>query len=391
MTFKDRDALYYPYIHIRDVDWLKRTLLIFPHVVRMVPRDFPSSDDAETAEFSQYIGTHRQPLVRQADLQSNNVIAAQERLLRQIDTKATDDLSFLSRFGRKATEALKSPGDLGFQIHLNKLCPSFFTHLDNYGLAWIPQIPGGDLYREVHPRLGEAIMSTLAIACAKDEGLDIVTDPTHRKLDRCLATKDANLVFDAWLSSIEPDVQRSAATGGQLLEIIVYQHCNPEKLTAQNLAALSEEREALAELHHDLQKLASLIPDDIENDSKLKERLEDSAQVALKRWQGNRANLGSLLNEMLGGDGTKEIGGILQDLVKEVVTPGVGSSAVVVGTPAALTFGVPLGMLAGVGIAVVVHTLASWQRVRRRASRSPYRYLTMLEKAGVAFTIGKTA
>jgi hypothetical protein len=31
------DALNYPYIRVRDLDWLKQTLLIFPHVARMTP------------------------------------------------------------------------------------------------------------------------------------------------------------------------------------------------------------------------------------------------------------------------------------------------------------------------------------------------------------------
>jgi hypothetical protein len=42
------DALNYPYIRVRDVDWLKRTLLVFPHVVRMTPgfaRGAPADDE----------------------------------------------------------------------------------------------------------------------------------------------------------------------------------------------------------------------------------------------------------------------------------------------------------------------------------------------------------
>jgi hypothetical protein len=391
MAFKDRDALYYPYIHIRDVDWLKHTLLIFPHVVRMVPKDFNPSEDPETAEFSQYIGTRAQPLLRQADLQTAKVIAAQEKLLKQLDTRINQDPNILQRFGREATEFSKEQSDLGFQIHLNKVCPSFFKFLDDHDLTWIPAIPDGHMYREVHPRLGEAIMSTLAIACAKDEGLDIVTDQNQRQLDRCLATKSADSVFDAWLTREEGHIQNSAADGGRLLEIIVYQHCNAEKLNAKNLAALSQEREPLAKLHDDLERLASSIPDDIENDSTLKERLEDTAQTALKRWKHNRANLSSLLKEMVGADGTKEVGDILQDLVTKVTTPETAGSALAVGAHVGLKSGFSLGALAGVGIGVVVHTLASLQRVKQRAKRSPYRYLTMLERAGVAFTIGKTA
>ena len=36
----DRDALYYPFIHITDVNWLKATLLCFPRVRRMVPQSY---------------------------------------------------------------------------------------------------------------------------------------------------------------------------------------------------------------------------------------------------------------------------------------------------------------------------------------------------------------
>jgi hypothetical protein len=33
----DRDALFYPHIHIDDVNWLKSTLFCFPTVRRIVP------------------------------------------------------------------------------------------------------------------------------------------------------------------------------------------------------------------------------------------------------------------------------------------------------------------------------------------------------------------
>ena len=39
-AIQDLDALYYPYINIRDEAWLKTTLLYFPHVVRMVPPNY---------------------------------------------------------------------------------------------------------------------------------------------------------------------------------------------------------------------------------------------------------------------------------------------------------------------------------------------------------------
>jgi hypothetical protein len=55
----DRDALYYPYIHFRDVNWLKATLLCFPQVRRMVPPEFSLNDSPEVAQFTALKGAKR--------------------------------------------------------------------------------------------------------------------------------------------------------------------------------------------------------------------------------------------------------------------------------------------------------------------------------------------
>jgi hypothetical protein len=76
----ERDALYYPNIYIHDVDWLKRTLLIFPHVARIVPGSFVPNDVREIWEFERVLGRGDQPLLRRANLQTSSVWTAQERL-----------------------------------------------------------------------------------------------------------------------------------------------------------------------------------------------------------------------------------------------------------------------------------------------------------------------
>ena len=73
MPYKDRDALYYPYVHIRNVEWLKRTLLLFPHVVRMVPRGFLPRDAIDVRDFCEQTGTRGEPPLREAKLYSNGV------------------------------------------------------------------------------------------------------------------------------------------------------------------------------------------------------------------------------------------------------------------------------------------------------------------------------
>ena len=52
LTMEDRDALYYPVIHVRNLDWLKATLLRFPQVRRVVPPDFQLNDTAASTSLA---------------------------------------------------------------------------------------------------------------------------------------------------------------------------------------------------------------------------------------------------------------------------------------------------------------------------------------------------
>jgi hypothetical protein len=59
----DRDALYYPFIHITDVNWLKATLLCFPGVRRMVPHSYVPTDSYAVREFCDVEGPRGEPLL----------------------------------------------------------------------------------------------------------------------------------------------------------------------------------------------------------------------------------------------------------------------------------------------------------------------------------------
>jgi hypothetical protein len=113
-------ALYYPYIHIRDVDWLKATLLIFKQVRRMTPRPGRQDDDSEAiVPFTQPYGG-REPMLDTADLWSPRAVEAQERLARWLRRDA-ENPSFGEQFGQDTTEAMRAPGEFGFKIHQAKL------------------------------------------------------------------------------------------------------------------------------------------------------------------------------------------------------------------------------------------------------------------------------
>ena len=76
----DRDALYYPYIHITDVNWLKATLLSFPQVRRIVPRDFDLNDSEEVRPFRSGTGARGDPLLGDEPAEHFSAYQAQERL-----------------------------------------------------------------------------------------------------------------------------------------------------------------------------------------------------------------------------------------------------------------------------------------------------------------------
>jgi hypothetical protein len=85
----DRDALYYPFIHITDVNWLKATLLCFPGVRRMVPHDYVTSDSDEVREFCETVGPRHEPLLSRVNLFSPEATEAEENLLAKL--KQHDD------------------------------------------------------------------------------------------------------------------------------------------------------------------------------------------------------------------------------------------------------------------------------------------------------------
>jgi len=227
---EDRDALFYPYIHFRDVEWLKRTLLVFPHIVRMVPEQYVPQDNPFVQQLA-YAETRRGPLVRRAELFTPDVILAQ----RQLKAKLQRDLEhhgddFIRRFGRATTDAEKPPGDRGFQMHRAKTMPELIPFLEESGLAWEPTHPDDYNYCELHPRIGQAVLSTIAIACAQDEGLDVVTDPADqesRMLDDHLATEGKDRIYEAWVHHASDGTKRAKKPDGSaILKVLVYQHAD---------------------------------------------------------------------------------------------------------------------------------------------------------------------
>ena len=68
----DRDALYYPYIEIKSVNWLKATLLCFPQVRCIVPGTWSNDQYSRFKEFLEIKGARDAPLLVKESPRANS-------------------------------------------------------------------------------------------------------------------------------------------------------------------------------------------------------------------------------------------------------------------------------------------------------------------------------
>jgi hypothetical protein len=395
----DTDALNYPYIRIRNVEWLKRTLLVFPHVARIAPTHGAPSDDAAVAEFRNLHG-RRGPLLRNVDLESADIWNDQIELKARIsDALSADRSQFIKRFGREATleniDLLQESASVWndrlasrtFQLHGKKVLADLLQLLFKNDLAWNPLNAHGVGYVEMHPRLAEAILATLALACAKNEGLSLVTEfpqiygrTIHRSKDE---------IFQSCLDlAPKNELVKREAPSANLVEFVVHQRCDVSKLTAENLLALNRDWEAIGAFKDSLEKLAADIPPGIGNSAILHQHLREKADKMIERWKQDNKNLPQRLKDLLSGDG-EEAAKVLERLIEKgiggEVVAGTGGGLITWLSSGHLTYQAVLAATAGLAVAVVVHTGKNIAAMKKKRKEDPFRYLTVMHKAGVSY------
>ncbi|MBY5456424.1 hypothetical protein HFO89_08645 [Rhizobium leguminosarum] len=373
-------ALYYPYIHIRDVEWLKATLLLFSQVRRMTPVVGRQPDDGPIAAFTKWL-PDREPLVFSTDLHSARAIVAQTELAQHIRSSAVD-MGFRRRFGRDAAD-LPRVGGRGFQIHQAKLDGGLKDALRDTGLAWEPGNPEPWLeYVELHPSLGEAIMSTLAIACAVGEGLDIVGDERSGLLHVCLTERRPEDVYNAWLNSNGRLADPRKPNARELFEFVVTVACDTTRLTANALAKMGENREPIRRL---MRALAERAEDMVALDPGKDRTTQfyDETSRILRAWEGDRANMQQFWRKFFGVGLIDPGGSFLENVVGKALETAPTAATAATGAFAGLALQGPLlSAGAGLGIGLFVHGAQTFSEIRTTTRESPYKYLTMMEKAG---------
>ena len=135
-----KDGLYYPYINVRNVNWLKATLLCFPHVLRMVPQGYIRNEPSEMREFAEILGTSNRPLLQAVNVREPQYEPVQHQFLNRLRSDFEQDPDFFIR-EFSPDLASESPGDNQdwlVPIHEGKFYYMLKNFLLEKGLAWIP-------------------------------------------------------------------------------------------------------------------------------------------------------------------------------------------------------------------------------------------------------------
>jgi hypothetical protein len=356
-------ALHYPYIHFRDVNWLKASLLCFQQVRRIVPPEFALNDPDEVRELRDQRGVYGEPLIKEEPAFHFAVWQAQERLLKRLQQQPPD---LLNQFTAAQTKRQYPPYGESFEIHEGKML-MLVDFLRNHDLAWpvqtLSQINPAN-WLAVHPKLGEAIMSTIAIAIAKENGLGIVT--SSGQIHRALADQDEELVFlrltgqvpassaDSWAQSYTDEFAMTILTTA----------FDVTKLSAKQIGELVREGKDLSAFKKRLDdELRAARP--IPNPKERKNRLEAAAHDIVDEWEKHRKTLPKYALEALVP---------LPDTKLSIAT------GIIAGATSITVLSAGVGLAIGLAAYAGVNT---WQRYQE-SQNHPLNYLSKIHHKGAA-------
>lgn len=294
-----RHALYYPYIHVRDENWLKGTLLAFQQVRRIVPNRFTLKDQAITKPYAELTGPDGQPLLQPVFIGSHQVRESQEWLRSKIEERI-DQLKLLYSEERTPLEWQSGPST--FEMHVGKILdPRLLELMTSTSLAWYsrePAEPDSLSWVTMHPKFGSAIMSILALSIARLEGLCVVTSSgrAHREL---LANREED-VLEKLLDV--PFVRETAGTAEvtaeELAHVVITTGFDLTRLSPAQISELLKEGKDLRAFHSALAGFVSRIPAGLGAEERTI-RLKKEAESVLDEWARYTALLPPFAKEAL--------------------------------------------------------------------------------------------
>jgi hypothetical protein len=359
--YEERSALYYPYIHIRSETWLKSALLAFQKVSRIVPSVYTLWDGDAIQRYSDICGLDGTPLLDRANSQTGRVRRAQDTLF--IKLREHESI-LISRYSCGRTPEDFRVGEKAFQIHRMKLLDYRFTEwLVSSKLAWNVRGSGEDGSYEwltMHPRLASAIMSVLALAIARQDGLSIVTpsQTTHETLLASTQEQVLSRLLD--MPEFLEDEGAGRVSVQELCQVVLVTGFDLTRLTPEDIGEVIRKGSVeLRKFYGGLTRFAANIPAGLDEPTRAK-KLRSKAEEVLADWRQCMEKLPQLKEAVKEGASDKGLEKAV-DLAREA--------------GAAKSIAHFVGGLPGLALAVLVK--AGSVMVRKRDT--PYSFLNRVE------------
>jgi hypothetical protein len=360
----DRYALYYPYIHLRDANWSKATLLWFGQIRRIAPVGFVFKDLPGIEPLAKAKGPNGY-LIQSARLGDQKVADANRTLLELIQKNLAQ---LQAKFASEITP-MKLRGK--FEIYRRKFLvdsagSDVVGALSDSRLAWpSTRAVNPDDWVCLHPDLGSALMSYLALAVAGNEGLDIVTD--RPQLHEALIAEKEEDVFTKLLRL--PDSKpgdQSEDLADDLGQLIVTTEFDVSVLDAKDVVELLNKKKDLRSFRQKVADAAGEIPPGTGPEERI-ERLKAKKKELIEEWKECSSffpkPVRDTFAEVSAEETAKKIVEGLPELSAAVAAKTV-TAHVLGGVP-----GLSIAILAGAGIKM-------W-----RKQNSPLKYLSRIDSA----------
>ena len=172
-----RPGLYFPFIHIRDDEWLKGAALYWPSIRRLVPAGYPKNDSPTARVFADARILNDADPAALIDGTAYALFKALSRNARVLARHYSVEHAYRNWDGRSWSET-ERPGhrpELGW-IHTTKFPPRAIDTLTQRGLAVRGRDSESDPWVGVHPALAGAYMTALAGQLSQESFFEPVTD-----------------------------------------------------------------------------------------------------------------------------------------------------------------------------------------------------------------------
>ena len=355
---QSRYGLYYPYIHIRDENWLKGTILAFQQVRRLVPHSFTIKDQAITRAYAALEGPAGH-LLEPLQVDGPEIRSTQEWLRGKMEARI-DELKARRYTEGDVPEELQG-GPEAFEMHAGKfLDEKLLEFMLSQHLGWYsrePSEPDSLNWITMHPKVGAAMMSVLALTAARVKGLSVVTPlgDAHHEL---LASREED-VFERLLEVPLPPASGQSAnvTVEELSQVVITMGFDLTRLTPKQICELLKQGKDLRKFRAAAANFAGRIPAGLDGAERRK-RLRQEAQAVLDEWHDYTKGLPAFAKESL-------VDAALDKAPDKAIELGLG-----------VTAAAALGALPGLLISIAVSTGV---KMFRRPD-TPLRFLTRINK-----------